>query len=284
MKTLARFAWLAVVASALTLSNWSLFYVGRHYGLPGFLAGILSVSLDGAALVCADIALRYARLHGSSGASPRGAVIILAGLSAWLNSEHATLAREPLPAHVMFAAPPLIALTLFELHTRWERRDALKAAGRLAESLPVFGAFVWLLHPLGAYLAVWRITGARLTAKTTTELQRHGALVQRSDAGMVRGEAGELQPWDDFATVTTKAEAVRVALATLGASAGASDIAAWLRTRGWEVTPGYVRSVRSRLGNGDAAAAGPVNGAGSATASAGNDALTVADATGGEAS
>ena len=172
MRKLAGFAWLAVVISALALSNWSLLFVGHHYGLPVILAALLSVSLDGAALVAADISLRHAREHGSSGTSARAAVFTCAGISAWLNSEHAAMLREQFPAHVMFAAPPVIALVLFELHTRWERRDALRAAGRLAEPLPVFGAFTWLLHPLAVFLAVRRVTLARLNAKTAAEFRR----------------------------------------------------------------------------------------------------------------
>jgi Protein of unknown function (DUF2637) len=238
MIILSRFAWLVVITSALALSNWSLFYVGRHYGLPVILAGILSVSLDGAALVCADIALRYAREHGTSGASSRITVLVLAGISAWLNSEHASLAHDGLPAHVMFAVPPLAALTLFELHTRYSRRSALREAGRVAESLPAFGGHIWLHHPWGAYSGVRAITSRRLSVKVAAELASADAMLPQS----------ELKLWSPALEASTKTEAIRLALAELGDETPASEVVTWLADRGWPgIDRAHIRTVKSRV-------------------------------------
>lgn len=237
MKILSRFAWLVVVTSALALSNWSLFYVGRHYGLPVIVAGILSVSLDGAALVCADVALKYAREHGTSGAGARTAVLALAAISAWLNSEHASLAHDGLPAHVMFAVPPLVALTLFELHTRYSRRSALREAGRVAESLPAFGGHIWAHHPFKAYSDVRTITSHRLSAKVAAELASADAMLPGS----------ELRPWTPLLEASTKTEAIRTALAELGDDTPASEVVTWLADRGWSgIDPAHIRTVKSR--------------------------------------
>jgi hypothetical protein len=238
MRILSRFAWLVVITSALALSNWSLFYVGRYYGLPVILACILSVSLDGAALVSADIALRYAREHGTSGAGARTAVLALAGISAYLNSEHASLAHDGLPAHVMFAVPPLVALTLFELHTRYSRRSALREAGRVAESLPAFGGHVWVHHPFGAYSGVRAITGNRLAVKVRTELASADAILPRS----------ERIPDYPSLVALNKSEAIRRALAELGDETPASEVADWLKEHGWPgIDPAHIRTVKSRL-------------------------------------
>jgi hypothetical protein len=194
MKSLTSSIWVAVVIITLALSNWSLFAVGRHYGLPIVLAAVLSVPFDGAALVCADISLKYAREHGANGAGPRSAVTILAGLSAWLNSLHATLLHVGMPAHVMYAVPPLVALFLFEAHTRYERRGAL----------PILGAFIWSRHPVVAHKAMQAISGQRLFFRLSIE-----------QAWIASVTAIASTP-RELARATTQADAVRVALRVLG--------------------------------------------------------------------
>lgn len=144
---LSRFGWLAVAGAALAISTWSLFWVGRHFGLPVPIACLVSASFDGAALVSADLALRYARTHGDSGFLPRFFVFVFAGSSAYLNSTHAGLAGFPNPARVLFAVPPIVAVVVFELHDRWERRRFRRAAGRVPAALPAFGMWAWCLFP-----------------------------------------------------------------------------------------------------------------------------------------
>lgn len=159
---LTRFGWLVVVVSALSISTWSLFWVGIRYGLPVPIAGLVSASFDGAALVSADLALRYARTHGDSGLAARLCVLAFAGASAWLNSQHAALAHDPNPARIMFAFPPVVAVVVFELSNRWIRRGALRAAGRVAAPLPAFGRWAWLLFPLRTLRTVRHIVRGRL--------------------------------------------------------------------------------------------------------------------------
>jgi hypothetical protein len=84
MKHFARWAWVVVLGTALALSWWSLDALARRYGMPELLAGMVSATFDGAALVAADLALRRA-----AEADPAFAVKLLmlstVGLSAWLN-------------------------------------------------------------------------------------------------------------------------------------------------------------------------------------------------------
>lgn len=162
-----RAGWLTVVTTALTLSAWSLYWVARRYGLPIPLACIVSASFDGSAIVCADLALRYARTNGDSGLGPRLGVFTLAGLSAYLNMQHAVIAHDPGPARILFAAPPVIAVTLFEFHSRWERRSALRRAGRVPAAVPVFGRWAWMLFPLRTPKLLRRVVGSRMAGIET---------------------------------------------------------------------------------------------------------------------
>lgn len=147
-----RASWILVVAVAVGLSNWSLAYVAEHWGVNYRLAYAVSVVFDGVALQCADLALRAAR-HGDSTFAPSSFLLIFAGLSAWFNSYHAALAGLPWAARVFYATPPVAAVLVTELQLRADRRDALRARGRIADPLPAFGGATWLNLPWTTYRA-----------------------------------------------------------------------------------------------------------------------------------
>jgi Protein of unknown function (DUF2637) len=306
LKNLASLSWVAVVAVALALSNYSLYIFGAHNGLPGYLAWMLSVPFDGACLVAGNLTLKYARELGSNGFGPRLAVVILCGLSAWLNTEHASFLHLGAPGHVMYACPPIVSIALFELSIRFEYRQALDRAGRTVKPLPVFGFIVWALHSVTAYRAVREIAAARLAAATGAELQRLGAAARpveshRGDAPpRPRSRQGDSDtrpagpgshpdvadshprnapdsadsgitapvslPWDALASAQTKTEAIRVALAECG-EVSAPEVVSWLYERGWNVNAALVRSVRSR-DNGTPGASRRESGAAAVTPSA----------------
>jgi hypothetical protein len=181
-RAINQFAWLIVVVAALSLSGWSLFFVGRHYGLPVSLAVIVSAAFDGSAIVCAELALRYARSAGDSGLAPRIVVFIMAGLSAYLNSQHATLAHDPSAARILYAVPPIVAVVVFELHSRFERKAALKRAGRVAQSLPVFGKWAWVLFPIRTLGTVRRLVAFRVS-RASNEVPEDFVIKGATDAG-----------------------------------------------------------------------------------------------------
>lgn len=194
---LSRFGWLAVAGAALAISTWSLYWVGRHFGLPEPIAWLVSMSFDGAALVCADIALRYARTHGDSGLVARFFVIVFAGCSAYLNSAHAGLAGLGTPARVLFAVPPVVAVVVFEVHDRFERRTALRAAGRSAAALPAFGVWAWALFPFKTLRAVREIVEYRLGTAVSLATGELSGSVRKTLRGVSRtgSELGEtLEP------------------------------------------------------------------------------------------
>lgn len=159
-----RASWIAVVAVAVGLSNWSLAYVAQHWGVNVRLAYAVSVVFDGVALQCADLALRAARC-GDSTFAPSGALLLFAGLSAWFNSYHAQLAGLPWPARVFYATPPVAAVLVTELQLRADRRDALRARGRIADPLPALGGATWLNMPWPAYAAQRKVMRHRLGEK-----------------------------------------------------------------------------------------------------------------------
>jgi hypothetical protein len=161
LEILSRFGWLIVAGAALALSAYSLYWVGRRYGVPPILAGMISVIFDGAAVISCDLALRYARSH-DSGFAPRLAVFTFAGVSAFLNAQHAILAGLPKPAVILFSSPPIVAVVMLELHTRYTKRAALKRAGRVPAALPIIGRVTWALFPIKSYRTLRKIVGARL--------------------------------------------------------------------------------------------------------------------------
>lgn len=107
------------LAAAMSLSAWSLFWVGHHYGLPLYVAALTSAGFDGAALAASGYAVIYVAA-GLAGWLPRVTVLVLGLLSAFLNAQHAVLARDPAQAWALYAAPPIAVLALFEIHMRFK--------------------------------------------------------------------------------------------------------------------------------------------------------------------
>ncbi|MDH6449431.1 MULTISPECIES: DUF2637 domain-containing protein [unclassified Streptomyces] len=136
-----------VLLVALALSWWSLYTLAvESFGVPKLLAAGISVAFDGAALVCADLASKYAR-SPDSGLATRLATYGLIGTSAFLNVSHAQMLGFGTAGQVLFGAPPVIAGVLFELGLKWEHRQSLRERGRVAEAMPVFGKLSWLMFP-----------------------------------------------------------------------------------------------------------------------------------------
>lgn len=141
-----RFGWLVILASCLGTSGWSLYFVARHLGAPIVISAVISATLDGVALLSADYALKYAR-SGDSGFGPRITVYIFAGLSAYLNFQHAVIAREGNFAGILWAVPAVGAVVVFEWHTRWEKKASLTRANKTVPPLPTLGFWSWALFP-----------------------------------------------------------------------------------------------------------------------------------------
>lgn len=189
MKTVTRYAWVPALTASLAISTYSLYWVARAWGMPPVLASLVSMIFDFASLTFADLSLRIARTHGDSALMPRTAVILLAAGSAWLNSYHPLLAgHTAIAARLLYAAPPVITVWLFEAHMRYERRSALRRAGRVPASLPAFGRWPWLLFPFRTLRALRSVVAFRLeTVATANGIVVEAAAGNRNDAGNRQG-------------------------------------------------------------------------------------------------
>ena len=174
---LTRWSWVAVLVVALGISWWSLFTLALMVGIPTVLAAGLSVVFDAAALVCARLAHRYSA-SPDSGAGPRVVMLGLVAGSVYLNWNHAVVSGYGTVAAVMFAAPAVVAVLLFELESGWRSRTARRARGRVSEPLPMIGRWGWLFHPVQSVVTVWRVSSARGRAVRNRELAR---IAQESD-------------------------------------------------------------------------------------------------------
>jgi len=160
----SRFIWLLVLAPILGLSAYSLFWVGRHFGVPPLIAATISTCFDGAALKSADYSLKYAQ-KGLSGTLPRTFTRILAVTSAFLQTFHAKLAGEPPGAWILWASLPVIATILYEIHLRLERYRALARTGNIYPApLPQWGLASWILFPFRTLNDFREIVQARSNA------------------------------------------------------------------------------------------------------------------------
>jgi hypothetical protein len=84
---------------ALAISGWSLFWVGRRYGMPVPIAALVSAGFDGAALAAAGYSILYE-----------------AGASAFLNAQHPLLNGDPRPAIALYGILPVTVVVLLEIH------------------------------------------------------------------------------------------------------------------------------------------------------------------------
>lgn len=153
--------WAIVLVPILGVAGYSLYFVARYLGVPKPFAVVMGVCFDGAALLLARYSLKYAE-SGLSGTLPRFLVRVLAVLSAYLQTLHAKFGHEPRGAAVLWAALPLIAVAVYEVHIRWDRRKALARAGQTYPApLPSFGLSTWVLFPLNTVTSMRLIIGKR---------------------------------------------------------------------------------------------------------------------------
>lgn len=242
----SRFGWAVVLTATLSMSAYSLFYVGRHLGMPWYFAAIVSLCFDGVAVLAADYSLRYARM-GLTATGPQITVFLFGGLSAYLNTLHVFYAHEIPIAKLLWAAPPIASIIVFEFHTKWERLSALRSAGRIAEALPPLGRPSWMHHPLASLQAIRAISGERLTEILEREAPR---AVKRNAEFKAATEAQQAEQAEQdkrmsLETATSQADKVRVALRDADEST-ASGYARWLHDHGHAgISPAYIRQVRA---------------------------------------
>lgn len=163
-RTVRGFLWLAVLGPILGVSAWSMYYVARYLGAPPAVAICASTCFDGVALLCADYSLRYAQA-GLSGSVARTVVRLFALLGAYIQTLHAKIGGGPPGSWLFWASLPIGAVTVYEVHIRFERRKALAQSGvHYPAPLPAFGLVTWALFPIKTYKSLREIVGKRKEA------------------------------------------------------------------------------------------------------------------------
>lgn len=163
-RTVRGFLWLAVLGPILGVSAWSMYYVAQYLGAPPAVAICASTCFDGVALLCADYSLRYAQA-GLSGSVARTVVRLFALLGAYVQTLHAKIGGGPQGSWLFWASLPVGAVTVYEVHIRFERRKALAQAGvHYPAPLPAFGLVTWALFPIKTYQSLREIVGKRKDA------------------------------------------------------------------------------------------------------------------------
>jgi hypothetical protein len=180
------FLWLVVLVPILGVSAYSLYAIGRYLGVPPAIAIAFSTCFDGVALFAARKSVDYAQA-GLSGSFPKAVVRLFALTAAFLQTLHVRINGEPKAAAILWAALPIGAMLVYEMHIRWERRKALARSGQIYPSpLPQFGLMTWFLFPLSTMSALRTITQARRAALVTAanvvvaDFQRQSARVKNT--------------------------------------------------------------------------------------------------------
>lgn len=164
--------WLLILVPLLAVSAYSLYYVARHLGVPRVFAVCFCACFDGVALLCAHYSLLYAQ-EGLSGSFPRTVVRIAALVAALVQTLHVTYGHENRLAILVWASLPISAVTVYEVHIRWERRKALAKAGQIYPApVPSFGLLTWLMFPFKAWSAMREVVGKRKDAVLNHALGR----------------------------------------------------------------------------------------------------------------
>jgi hypothetical protein len=224
--------WLLVLAVALSISAYSLYYVARLLGVPKIFAIGFSTAYDGVALIAADKSLQFAQ-EGKSGAFPRMVMILFAGLSSFLNSLHAIFGGESPLAIPMWAGLPLAAVAAFEIHTAQARAKAAARNGHAYPApLPKYGGWDWCLFPLKTLSGLRDIVSARGIAVSRAE-RALAAIPARSarDTNVAASPEAHAIPAPAKRTAAARAEPAtephdEPASAASGASAGEAHASA----------------------------------------------------------
>jgi hypothetical protein len=174
--TLTGSLWLIVLVPLLAISGYSLYFVATALGVPKLFAIPMSAGFDGTTLLAAEYSLRYAQA-GLSGSGPRTVVRLGALLAAFIQTLHARLGHEPAGSWALWAALPILAVVVYDIHIRWERRRALAAAGvAYPAPLPAFGSVTWIMFPMSTWSSMRGIVEARRGAVVEAANKRHTTL------------------------------------------------------------------------------------------------------------
>jgi hypothetical protein len=240
--------WLVILVATLTMSTYSLLFVGIHIGIPAPFAALGSCCFDGTAILASVYALRYAEL-GLTGTGPRTTLFIFAGASASLNAYHAVIGHEPRFAMVWWIGPPIAAVLVLEFHLRYTRRVALQAHGLIAESFRPLGRRVWTDHPIEALRTRRAVSAERLLKIAQSEAPSYVAArtASAASAEQAQQEVERVQSsHSEISTARSKRAAIIAAL-DINPTASHREVTELLLAHGVTITEKHVRAERSRI-------------------------------------
>jgi len=230
-------------------------FAHRTLHIAGHPALLVPVSLDGAAMLCAVLALR-AIVAGVSSAGPRLMLFALVTGSAAANYTSASGSLHSRPAAMYFAGASIVTSILFELVLRQSAYLRLNASGAYEQPLAKFRASRWLRFPARTFRA-WSVAvdagytrpGDALAALCTsagtdvlTHVGTHSAVIlERTQDRSVDEQVHTCVQLHGL----TQAAALRYAWEQLGTT----DISAaidWLAERGVKVTRNNAKAVCRR--------------------------------------
>lgn len=244
-------ALLAVVGAPAAASWHGLVHFARaDLALSGGWEYVVPISLDGAALYSATLALR-AVLRGDSAIGARLLTCIYAVGAAAANA----VAAATTPAALFFAAMSISAVVLWDATLRMARRDQLRALGVIEGPAARYRPLRWVLAPAETGRA-WRTAVIEGVGDPATALaiargqEPHPDPDGRPPGGGLRIECSERIAMSDdrqravleLESADSKADAVRAAFEALGAR----DVPAALElldTHGVQVNRSYAYTV-----------------------------------------
>lgn len=248
---------LAVVVGAPAAASWHglVLFGQRELGLSGGWETLVPLSLDGAAFYAALLGLR-AVLAGDSAVWPRLLTLVYAGSSAAFNAHAA-----PTPAAALFyGAMSLSAVVLWDTTLRALRRDQLRVLGVIERPAARYRPLRWVFAPTETLEAVKVAVlenvadprqALRMVRGEQIELQGPPVPPDGGTPSEAKPEPEIVQPADviDYEprelTVGSKADAVRIAFATVGPD-DVQAVLAWLTQRGITVDRTYVYDLRRK--------------------------------------
>lgn len=222
-----------------------------------------TISAAGAAVAIESIAVYLAYMYHESLMDEDAAYglrlgsIVMGLLAGLMNYSHYSPGWQPGSKGIVLGILSASSPWLWNVYTKRASRPALKSKGLIEDRAVKLGSLRWVLWPSRAFPVFRHAVWAGISKPA--EAIAHYQVIQ---AGRAAPEgAPEGAPWRaegaTLASARTKADAVRFALTELGATLAASEVAAWLRERNWDVSPNHVRKVRSALarvdGNGKGA-------------------------------
>jgi hypothetical protein len=222
-----------VTSSGIGLVGWA----GSVAHMHGLERLVVPLSLDGAAMACAALALASA-IKNEAAAGLRMLVFAIVAGSAWFNFEHARAAYHSLAAALFFGGMSVLGATMFDLVLRRVRRAALREAGKVAPPLPRFRALRWLRFPS----ETWRAWSVALRY----DLSSHSEALTRLWVAERSGEDEVTPPPAPELADMPKKDAVRLAITETGSSE-VPALLAWLADRSVNVDRSYVYGVLNQV-------------------------------------